>query len=106
MSTEPRKETSQRGMDCKKPTSSMAVTISLGRVAVSLTAPPTPPITVCTIPPQMEKMAVMSSIPEPTATLAAAKRRKCRRAYSGRWISRKDAADWNTPMAKNSTSRP
>ena len=39
MSTEPKKETSQRGMDCKKPTSSMAVTISLGRVAVSLTAP-------------------------------------------------------------------
>ena len=60
---EPRKDTSQRGMDCKKPTLSMASTISLGRVAACVTAPPIPPMTVCTMPPQMEKIAVMISMP-------------------------------------------
>ena len=39
---EPRKDTSQRGIDCKKPTLSMASTISLGRVAACVTAPPIP----------------------------------------------------------------
>lgn len=47
----------------RKPTSSMASTISAGRVAACSTALPTLPMTVCTIPPQMEKMAVIISMP-------------------------------------------
>ena len=46
MSREPRKDTSHRGIEWRNPTSSMAATISAGRAAVSLTAPPTPPMTV------------------------------------------------------------
>ena len=56
--------------------------------------------------PQMEKIAVISSMPRPTATFASTKRMKCRRANSGLCSSRKDAAEEKIPIAKNRTSRP
>ena len=40
MSRLPRKDTSHSGMLCKKPTSSMALTISVGSAAVVVTPPP------------------------------------------------------------------
>ncbi len=98
--------TSQRGMLAKKPTFSMASTISWGTVTPAATMPPIPLITDWTMPPQMEKTTVMISMAELTATLAAIKRMKWRRAYSGLCKSRKLAADWKIPMAKNSTRRP
>ena len=102
----PSMATSQSGMLAKKPTFSMASTISWGIVTPAATMPPIPLITDWTMPPQMEKTTVMISMAELTATLAAIKRMKWRRAYSGLCKSRKLAADWKIPMAKNSTSRP
>ena len=84
MNSVPRRDTSQRGMLCMKLTSSMAVTISSGRDAASVTAVPMPCMAAETALPQMEKMAVIISMPFPTATLAAAKRMKWRRTNSGR----------------------
>lgn len=84
----------------------MVSTISWGTVTPAEAMPPISFITDWTMPPQMEKMAVMISMAEPTATFAATKRIKWRRANSGRWKSRKLAADWNTLIAKNRTSRP
>ena len=89
-----------------KPTSSMALTISPGRLAEVVTAPPILFMDAETTLPQMEKMAVMISIPRPTATLASTKRMKCRRANSGLCSSLKDAAEEKTPIAKNSTNKP
>ena len=54
-------DTSQRGMEARKPTSSMALTISVGRVAAVDTAPPMPDMTLETTPPQMWKIASMIS---------------------------------------------
>ena len=99
----PRKETIQRGMLCKSPKSSIAATSSAGRVADSVTAPPTLHMMADTTLPQIAKMDVIISMPLPTAILAPAKRIKCRRANSGLCNSLKDAADWNMPMAKKST---
>lgn len=53
MSRLPRSETSQRGMDSRKLTSSMASTILSGSVAVVEIAEPMPPMTVLTTPPQI-----------------------------------------------------
>ena len=102
----PRKDTSHNGMLCIKPTSSMALTISPGRLAEVVTAPPMLFMDAETTLPQMEKMAVMISIPRPTATLASTKRMKCRRANSGLCSSLKDAAEEKMPIAKKSTSNP
>ena len=106
MSRLPRKDTSHNGMLCKKPTSSMALTISAGSAAVVVTPPPMLFMDADTTLPQMEKIAVISSIPGPTATFASTKRMKCRSANSGLCSSRKDAAEEKIPIAKNSTSRP
>ena len=62
--------------------------------------------TVDTTLPQMAKIAVMISMPRPTATLASTKRMKCRRANSGLCSSLKDAAEEKMPIAKNNTKRP
>ena len=72
----PRKETSHSGMLCKKPTSSMASTIAEGSVAVVETPPPMLFKDADTTLPQMEKIAVISSMPRPTATFASTKRIK------------------------------
>ena len=92
MTREPRKDTSQRGILSSRPRLSMAVTISVGRVAAVEMEEPMPPMTVLMIPPQILKMAVISSMQLPTATFAMIKRIKWRRANSGRWKSRKLAA--------------
>ena len=63
MSRLPRMVTSQRGMLSRKPMLSMASTSSPGKVAVVSTATPTLPMTVCTTPPQMSKMAFIRSMP-------------------------------------------
>ena len=63
-------------MLCIKPTSSMALTISVGNVAESATAPPMLFMDADTTLPQMAKIAVMISMPRPTATLASTKRMK------------------------------
>ena len=76
MSRLPRKDTSHSGMLCKKPTSSMALTISEGSAAVVVTPPPMLFMDADTTLPQMEKIAVISSIPRPTATFAKTKRTK------------------------------
>ena len=102
----PRKETSQSGMLCKKPTSSMALTISAGSSAVVVTLPPMLLIDADTTLPHIEKIAVINSIPRPTATFASTNRIKCRRANSGLCSSLKDAAEEKMPTAKNSTSKP
>ena len=92
MTREPRKDTSQRGILCKRPRPSMAVTISVGRVAAVEMEEPILPMAVLIIPAQMLKIAVISSMQLPTATFAIIKRIKWRRANSGRWKSRKLAA--------------
>ncbi len=102
----PSRDTSHKGMLSRRPRPSMAVTISLGNVAAVETEPPMPLMTVATIPPHTLKMAVMISMQLPTATFARMKRMKCRKANSGRWKSRKLAALWKMPMAKNRTRRP
>ena len=102
----PSSVTSQRGMLSKKPTLSMVSTISWGMVTLAEAIPPTLDMTDWAMPPQMEKMVVITSIAEPTATFAATKRIRCRRANSGRWKSLKLAALWNIPIAKKSTNRP
>ncbi len=89
----PRKDTSQRGMLCKMPTSSIALTISAGSAAVVMIPQPMLFMDADTTLPQMEKIAVISSMPRPTATFAGTKRMKCRRANSGLCSSRKDAAE-------------
>ena len=89
----PNRETSQRGIASKKPRLLIALVISEGRVAATVTAPPILDMALEAIPLQMEKMASIISIADPTATLAPAKRIKWRRANSGRCSSRKDAAD-------------
>ena len=68
--------------------------------------PPMLPMMDCTTPPHTENTAVIISMALPTATFAIMKRMKCRRANSGRWRSRKLAAERNTLIAKNSTSKP
>ena len=75
-------------------------------VIPAVAMPPMFPITVCTTLPQTEKMAVIMSMAEPTATFASRKRIKCRNTNSGRWKSRKETADWKIPIAKKRTSRP
>ena len=72
----PSTETIQRGTLCKKPTLSMALTSSEGSVADSVTAPPILLMDADTTLPQMEKIAVISSMPRPTATFAKTKRMK------------------------------
>lgn len=89
----PMNVTSHRGMLWRKPTASMVSTISWGTVTLAEAMPPIPLITDWTIPPQIAKITVIISIAEPTATFAATKRIRCRRANSGRWKSRKPAAD-------------
>ena len=59
----PRNDTSHKGILSIKPTPSMALTISEGRVAVCVTAVPIPFITVATIPPQILNIAVIISMP-------------------------------------------
>ena len=76
MSRLPRKDTSHRGMLCKKPTSSIALTISAGSAAVVVTPPPMLFMDADTTLPQMEKIAVISFMPRPTATFASTKRMK------------------------------
>ena len=102
----PNRDTSHRGMLSNRPTPSMAVTISLGRVAAVVMEPPSPLITVCVMPPQILKIAVIISIHRPTAVLARIKRIRWRSTYSGLWKSRKLAALWKIAIAKNSTNRP
>ena len=89
----PNMATNHRGMLARKPTFSMASTMSCGTLTPAVAIPPTPPITDWTTPPQIEKIVVIISMAELTATLAAIKRIKSRRAYSGRCKSRKLAAD-------------
>ena len=84
----------------------MAVTSSIGSVADSVTALPILPIMAETTPPHMEKIAVIISMPLPTAILAPAKRIKWRSANSGLCSSLNDDADWNMPIAKNKTKSP
>lgn len=86
--------------------SSMAVLISEGRVATTVIAPPILDMALAAMPLHIENTASMRSIAYPTAIFAPANRMKCRNANSGRCNSRKDAADWKTPIAKNRTSRP
>ena len=106
MSRLPKNVTSHSGTDCKKPTPSMASMISCGSVTLAALMPPILLMMVCTTPPQTANTEVISSMALPTAILASRKRMKCRRANSGRCKSRKLAAERNTLMAKNSTSRP
>ena len=61
----------------------MALTISTGRLAAVSTAPPMPFMDADTTLPQIEKIAVISSMPRPTATFASTSRMKWRRANSG-----------------------
>ena len=65
----PNTETIQRGTLCKKPTLSMALTSSEGSAADSVTAPPMLFMDADTTLPQMEKIAVISSMPRPAAHL-------------------------------------
>ena len=80
--------------------------VTAGRVAAVETEPPVPDMIVAMIPPHTLKIAVIISIQLPTATFARMKRIKCRRANSGRWKSRKLAALWKMPIAKDRTNRP
>ena len=69
----PNRETNHRGMLARNPTLSMVSTISWGMVIPAVAMPPMFPITVCTTLPQTEKMAVIMSMAEPTATFCQQK---------------------------------
>ncbi len=65
MIRKPRKAAIQRGIEARKPTSSMAVTSSAGRDELTPTMPPMPDIAVRMMPPQMLKIARMISMELP-----------------------------------------
>lgn len=64
----PNRETNQRDMLSSKPSLSIAVTISAGRVAAVEVELPIPNMTVAMIPPHALKIAVIISIRLPTAS--------------------------------------
>jgi hypothetical protein len=95
----------QRGMLSRKPTSSMMVTISSGRV-VSVSADiPEAVMIVEIIPCATLKSAVISSIPWVTAAWASTKRIKHLNTISGFFNSVKLEHVFTIPITKNSTSR-
>ena len=106
MNREPSRVMAHRGMLSKKPTLSMVVTISLGRVVADMAVRPEEDMMVDTMPWATLNSAVISSIPCPTAAWASTNRTKHRKAISGFFSSAKLPQVLTTPAAKKSTSRP
>ena len=104
MNKDPSSVTAQSGIDSKKPTSSMMLTILLGSSVADKADNPDESMIVETIPWATRNSIVMISIPQVTAACAKIKRIKHLNATSGFLISAKLPQVFTTPMTKNSTS--
>ena len=105
MNRDPSRVMAHRGMLSKKPTSSMMVTISLGRVVSVSADKPEASMMVEIMPCATLKSAVISSMPWVTAAWASTKRIKHLNTISGFFNSVKLEHVFTIPMTKNSTSR-